>query len=89
MYNAQQLQKKLPMDVRFDKHFDEVEVLHDSFIDDDGILCISAENGTYAIDYYGEFRDGYPYIAESLQKFAQDNNGHFEWKNPGCIAFYQ
>jgi hypothetical protein len=86
-YNPQKLQGKLPMDWAFDKDLNEVEKPFHSFITDDGALAISAENGTFAIDYYGEFRDGCPYIAPKLETWAENQGGYWEWMNPGAIQF--
>lgn len=40
-----------------------------------------------AIDYYGEFKGGYPWICKKLEEYAEDNNGFWEWENPACVIF--
>jgi len=40
-----------------------------------------------AIDYYGEFRGGTPYIAPELEKWAEEQGGYWEWENPEAISF--
>ena len=60
-----------------------------AFIDERGVLNVSAENGDGAADYYGEFRGGYPFIEPKLEAWAKKRGGYWEWVNPGCIAFYE
>jgi hypothetical protein len=55
----------------------------------DGLLQISSENGDHAIDYYGEYRGGYPYIDPKLESWAAKRGGHWEWQNCSAIAFYK
>lgn len=50
----------------------------DAFIKD-GFVCVSAESGDGAADYY-EYS-----IHPALEKFADSNNAYWEWENPGCI----
>lgn len=50
------------------------------------ILYVSAEDGNYFADYYGEFRGGYPWIDPRLEAFAKRNGGYWEWENPGAIV---
>ena len=50
-------------------------------------LYISGEDGKNIIDYYGEFTGGGCNIEESVEKWAKDNNGYWEWENPGCVYF--
>jgi hypothetical protein len=53
------------------------------------LICVSAEYGDGAADYYGEFRGGYPWINPKLEKIATDNGCYWEWLNPGAIALYE
>lgn len=68
------------------KH-EEIDVHPTAFIRD-GVLHVSAEDGQPWADYYGEHRGGYPWINPKLEEFAKQNDGFWEWVNPGCIAFY-
>jgi hypothetical protein len=56
---------------------------------DGALICVSAEHGDDAADYYGEFRGGYPWINPILEKIASDNGCFWEWMNPGAIALYE
>jgi len=85
--NAQTLQSKLPKIEAFDKSYDVVMQAPLSFIDGD-TLMVSMENGDMAGDYYGEYTGGYPYINPVLEKFAADNNGMWQWRDPSAIGFY-
>lgn len=51
-------------------------------------LVLSAENETsfYFADYYGEFRDGYPWVNPALEAWAKDRGYFWEWMNPGALA---
>ncbi len=53
----------------------------------EGGFDISAEDGdAYKyIDYYGEFRGGYPYISEEIQQMAEDYGYILEWYNAGVL----
>ncbi len=44
------------------------------------------ENDEQSLDYYGEFRGGYPWINPELVKVAEDNGCYWEWANPGSIC---
>lgn len=59
-----------------------------SFIIDGKTLAISGEEGDGLLDFYGEFRGGYPYIHPKLEAWATKMGGYWEWQNPGAIAFY-
>ena len=61
------------------------------WITDDKELIVSAEseNSQLFVDYYGEFRGGYPFIHEKLEEIAEEFDGYWEWKNPGSISFAQ
>lgn len=56
------------------------------FISDDGRLHISGEDGYMFVDYYGEFRGGYPWIDPRLEEIAKANKCYWEWDNPGSIC---
>lgn len=53
------------------------------------LICISAEHGDDAADYYGEFRGGYPWINPKLEQVAAATGCYWEWLNPGAIALYR
>lgn len=52
------------------------------------LVCVSAEYGDDAADYYGEFRGGYPWINPKLEELAENLQCYWEWMNPGAIALY-
>jgi hypothetical protein len=64
--------------------FEFVDVDPKLFIED-GNICLTAENGSGLIDYYGEFRGGYPWIDPRLEEYAEKNGYYWEWVNPGYI----
>lgn len=37
------------------------------------------------IDYYGEYRGGYPWVDKRLAKWLKNNGLVYEWENPACI----
>jgi hypothetical protein len=53
----------------------------------DGRLFVNGENGHDVIDYYGEYRGGYPYIDPRLEEWATKRGGFWEWENAACIYF--
>jgi len=57
--------------------------------DHDGMLHVSGEHGDDAIDYYGEFRGGYPWINPKLEALAEEFNGYWEWDNPASNVFIE
>ena len=59
-----------------------------AFLRDDGAICVSAEEGDGAADYYGEFSGGYPTICDELEAFAKARELHWEWESPGCITLW-
>ena len=58
-----------------------------AFISEEGDLLISGEHGDGLIDFYGEYRDGTPYIHAELVEWASRNGGYWEWVHPGAICF--
>ena len=40
------------------------------------------------IDYYGEFRGGYPYINEDLEKVLSKHGLFAEWENAAIVSVY-
>lgn len=55
----------------------------------DGVLKVSGEDGRGLIDYYGEYRGGYPYINPKLEAFAKEHGMHWEWDDPGSISLWE
>jgi hypothetical protein len=55
---------------------------------DDPDLILSAEDGGYFADYYGEYRGGYPWIDPRVEQWAVDNGMHLEWQNPGAVGIW-
>lgn len=70
-----------------DENYELVYTAVPTVIVRDDNLYVSGEDGKNIVDYYGEFRGGDPYIEEPLEKWAEDNNGYWEWENPGCVCF--
>lgn len=61
------------------------------FVDEEGYPVVSLEHSHTAGavgDYYGEFRGGFPWVSDELEKFAEKHGRHIEWVNPGAIGFY-
>lgn len=54
----------------------------------DGLIYVSAEDGNYFADYYGEFNNGYPYIDPRLEKIADKYGMIWEWQNAGEIILH-
>lgn len=72
----------IQIDVLDDKN--EMTVRPCKFIERDGkLLC----NDIDAIDYYGEFRGGFPYINPKLEAWAEEQGGYWEWENLEAICF--
>lgn len=97
MQNLEKLQATLPMLKNYDYKTDtEKEVKPYSFIRE-GLLFLSMENGDGAGCYYGKYKatpdgqdfyqDGVPYITDSLEVWAKENNGYWEWQDGGTIVF--
>lgn len=59
-----------------------------TFMHADNVVHVSAEDGGFFCDYYGEYRGGYPWIHPDLEALAKQFNGHWEWDNPASISFY-
>ena len=57
--------------------------------DGPAICYVSAEDGTNFADYYGEFRDGYPWINPKLEEFAASRGLVWEWIDPGTIGLFR
>lgn len=70
------------------KTYDDVEVSCNCFVKE-GVLMVTSDDGLGAIDYYGEYRGGYPYISPKLEAFAKANGCFWEWNNPSSISLYE
>ncbi len=87
-YDAARLIPTLP---KGDRLSDDLEGLaHDveptAYVNGNGSLEISAEDGKGLADYYGEFRGGYPWIHPRLEAWAEKLGFHWEWQHPGAIV---
>jgi len=62
----------------------------------DGKIYVSAEDGGYFANYYGQFdgedlsefgitSDSDPWISSKLESWAEARGWHWEWENPGAI----
>lgn len=49
---------------------------------------LSAEDGGYFCDYYGEYRGGYPWVHPEVEAVAAKHGMFIEWYDPSHIAFY-
>lgn len=52
----------------------------------DNLIHVSAEDGQYFADYYGEMSGGYPTVADSLEELADKYDTYWEWLNPGAVV---
>lgn len=54
----------------------------------EGKIFVSAEDGGYFVNYYGQYDDGGAcWIHEDIEDVAKKFNGYWEWENPACIYF--
>jgi hypothetical protein len=51
----------------------------------DGFIHLSAEDGSYFADYYGEFKDEEMYIDPRLEKIANKYGMMWDWEDAGTI----
>jgi len=54
----------------------------------DGTIIDQIDMEDVAIDYYGDYRGGYPWIDERLEKLATKEKMHWEWDNPAVITMF-
>jgi hypothetical protein len=75
--------------------FADVDVSPPTFIGKDSrggpVLCISSEYSvsSYWLDYYGEFRGGYPWINPILEAWAKERGMFWEWYDPSYISLHE
>lgn len=90
MYNSKKLLAELSnftIDmVNFDDNGMSIPTVPTAFIGDHDLIYVSGEDGKGLVDYYGEYRGGYPYINSKLEEWAGSNGCYWEWQNPGCIV---
>ena len=43
----------------------------------------------FIIDYYGEYRGGYPWVDPELEKMLVDAGWGYEWEHPGAIVIFK
>lgn len=75
------------------ENIDGVQTAPDTFLrpEEPNRVRISAEHkySHLFLDYYADYRGGYPWIHPALLKWAEDHKGYWEWDNPSSIAFYE
>lgn len=88
MYDAQKLIPTLPKGHRLSDDLETIvyDVTPTAYVNERGMLEISAEDGKDLADYYGEFRGGYPYIHTVLVAWAKKLGMYWEWQHPGAIV---
>lgn len=97
---AEQLLAKLPeLQVEVYKgngRWVESKVKPVAWVNDDGYLMVSGEDGQGFIDYYNEaaYELGLPdaddpYINPQLEKFAEDNGYYWEWDSPAAVVLME
>jgi hypothetical protein len=93
MQNIHKLLNNLPtiQSMQWDdcwKRFIDVSIKPPVHIDEDGVLCISAESevGVILAEYHGFLNEGNPYIHPDLEQWAESYGGYWEWRNSGLIA---
>lgn len=52
-------------------------------------VVLSAEEGDGFADYYGEFRDGCPWIDPRIEEAADELGLYWEWENAGALIAYE
>ncbi len=69
--------------------WDPIELRPDVLLGKDGrSLIVHNDNGAHFIDYYGEFRGGYPWVHETLEAWAKEHGTYWEWRDTGSIVCY-
>lgn len=46
------------------------------------------ENSHEYLDYYGEYRGGYPWISDKVTAILEAHGLYAEWENAGCVIIY-
>lgn len=89
--HAEALIPLLPMGGRLSDDLDSMvyDVTPTAWVDEDGLLNVSAEDGKDLADYYGEFRGGCPWVEPNLVKWAEARGAYWEWQNPGAIVLIE
>ena len=87
-YDAEKFIPSLPSGSRLSDDLESLiyDVRPTAYVNEDGQLEVSAEDGKDFADYYGEFRGGYPWIAPILEAWAHHFGLHWEWQHPGAIV---
>lgn len=90
-YNAAKLILTLPKGNRLSDDLNSLvwDVKPPTFINDQGLLVISAEDGHSFVNFYGEFRGGYAWICPRLVAWAFHRSLRWEWVNPGTIVLVE
>lgn len=83
----QKVTVSVPATTEEGKAQDDVQVSPPLLVQDGRILVNGEhENGYLFIDYYGEFRGGYPWVCPELEAFAKKHDAYWEWEHPGAVA---
>lgn len=71
--------------------FPDIEVSPPTFMRDDGVLRVSGEQEVSScwLDYYGQFRGDCAWIHPTLEAFAKEHGGFWEWDSPASISFWR
>jgi hypothetical protein len=96
---AERLMAKLPeLEIVFRSNGEWVDgkAKPKAWVNEDGYLMLSAEDGSGFIDYYNEasYELGLPdaddpYINPQLVKFAEDNGYYWEWDSPAAVVLME
>lgn len=91
-YDVEQFKKELSYFTTepFVSHRTDPVIRPTLFVDrETGLLCLSAEDGGYFADYYGEYRGGYPWVDVRLEEWAAARGLVWEWRDPGTVRLVE
>jgi hypothetical protein len=77
-----------PLPACTNRHDEIVHPKPKAFIDEDGRVCIHANLGDGAAEYYGQYRNGLPWISRILMVFAKQNNMYWQWRGTDTIVLH-
>lgn len=79
--------------IKFLKKFTATDIIEEverhvpTFENDEGFFVSGEHEHSYMfVDYYGEFRGGYPWINSKIESGLATLGFFLEWKNPGCLT---
>lgn len=64
-----------------------VPVFERSDIKHFGISAEESESYKW-VDYWGEYRGGYPFVHEDVEDILRENHLYAEWENAACLIVY-